>query len=875
MKLTECLPDAHCQKLSSGSRRTLRVAEGRLRCRRRISLVAVLMLVVLTLCSPAHATTIHVNTTQQGVTTGQCSLQEAIYSSEFKTNSAIGATDPDNFYTTGCEPGTGVDTIELPSNEVFNFTQFWDGDAHNIFGPTATPVIFSTITIEGNGATLQWTGAGNSRLFAVAIVNDPDFPSGTGNLTLRNVYIKGFHVKGGDGGTMGGGGGLGAGGAIYVATTLTVENSTFDSNGAVGGNGNTCGSDLACNSGEIAGGGGGGMSGNGGMGEAGGAGGGGGSRGDGGQAAGLPGNMAQVSSGGGGGGGTVFSGGNGTTTGEESGNGGPGGYRCGGSGGAAGDDGQDAQCPGAGGGGGGAKLNDISCVTPCTGNGAQGSFGGGGGGGVADGGDGGFGGGGGGGAFGIFTLSGGNGGFGGGGGGAVEGAIDSSPGHGGKFGGNAFVTNAGGGGALGGAIFNHNGTVTIRNCTFTNNYVTRGVGGDHDLPGGADNGADAGGAIFSLDNTLEITDTTFSGNQSTGSGGAIVAYTDEGDDGGPGGGGAPVNLVVRDTIIANNGASECFFTGGKMFAQGAGNLIMSNGSGSDVLIGTFNPCPGVTTISDPQLQPLQLNSPGLTPTMAILAGSPAQDTADSATSLSTDQRGVTRPQGAGFDIGAYEARPPDFSFSAIPTISAEVGGSGSAKLTVNSVDYFNSAVALTISSSPKGVTGSFSPNSVTPPVNGAASSTLKISLAPTVTAGSYSPTVTGTSPPLTHSIPATVVVKATAAGIANVIAEFLRTGDIDNAGIAKALTSELSVAEIFISKGDNRAASDVLLALLNQLRAQSGKHIKASAASVLMTDTKALQSSLKCPIRRLSPRAELPYRGLHEGYRPDRCENAR
>ena len=214
------------------------------------------MLVAITRYSPADAATIHVNTTQQGVTTGQCSLQEAIYSSEFKTNKAIGATDPDNFYTTGCEAGTGVDTIELPSNADFNFTQFWDGDAHNIFGPTATPVIFSAITIEGNGATLRWMGTGNSRLFAVATVNDPGFPSGTGNLTLRNVYIKGFHVKGGDGGLMGGGGGLGAGGAVYVATAFTVENTTFDSNGAVGGNGNTCGTNGDCNTGGIAGGGG-------------------------------------------------------------------------------------------------------------------------------------------------------------------------------------------------------------------------------------------------------------------------------------------------------------------------------------------------------------------------------------------------------------------------------------------------------------------------------------------------------------------------------------------------------------------------------------------------------------------------------------------
>src|SRR5262249_815602 len=156
-----------------------------------------------------------------------------------------------------------------------------------------------------------------------------------------------------------------------------------------------------------------------------------------------------------------------------------------------------------------------------------------------------------------------------------------STGNAGKFGGGGGGptndTNGGGGGALGGAIFNHNGTVRIRNCTFTNNYVTRGLGGVGAF-GSADNGADAGGAISSLHNTLVISDSPFSGNQATGSGGAIAVYTDEGDDGGPGGGGAPVNFIVANTIIANNGNSECFFTGGSMFVKGAGNLIMNNGS---------------------------------------------------------------------------------------------------------------------------------------------------------------------------------------------------------------------------------------------------------------------------------------------------------
>ena len=42
---------------------------------------------------------------------------------------------------------------------------------------------------------------------------------------VKQRYVKGFHVKGGDGGSGGGGGGLGAGGAIYINNgTLIVEN---------------------------------------------------------------------------------------------------------------------------------------------------------------------------------------------------------------------------------------------------------------------------------------------------------------------------------------------------------------------------------------------------------------------------------------------------------------------------------------------------------------------------------------------------------------------------------------------------------------------------------------------------------------------------
>src|SRR5438128_452118 len=81
--------------------------------------------------------TIHVTTPFEGVSSGGCSLQEAIYSAEFGTNIALRQTDPDTAYATTCEPGTGDgDTIILKAGEVYSFDTLWDGDSHNYMGPT-------------------------------------------------------------------------------------------------------------------------------------------------------------------------------------------------------------------------------------------------------------------------------------------------------------------------------------------------------------------------------------------------------------------------------------------------------------------------------------------------------------------------------------------------------------------------------------------------------------------------------------------------------------------------------------------------------------------------------------------------------------------
>jgi FIMAH domain-containing protein len=782
-------------------------------------------------------TTIHVTTPFEGVSSGGCTVQEAIYSAEFGTNIAISHTDQDTTYPTTCEPGTGDgDTIVLKPGEVYSFDKFWDGDSHNYMGPTATPIIFKDIIIQGNGATLQWVSGANPqtfRLFAVGkvpssgplalSVNGTTY-SGIGSLTLQNVYVKNFHVKGGDG-RDGGGGGLGAGGAIYVddGASLTVDNSTFENNGAVGGNGS---SGLE--------GGGGGLFGNGGAGGAGGngGGGGGGARGDGGKETSL-----SDGSNGGGGGGTVFSGTDGRSTPDD---GGSGGYLCGGGGGGYGDDGQIGGCPGGGGGGGGG--HDSSTIFGF-GNGGNGAYGGGGGGAFDDGGVGGYGGGGG---SSGGNGNGGNGGFGGGGGSGDFGLTGGAGKGGGGFGsGNADEANGGGGDALGGAIFSAAGIVVVRNSTFFNNYVTRGVSGG----GSADNGGDSGGAIFAHNGSLTVQNSTITANGAvaTGAGGGLVFYTKNLCSGTCVG--SQNTFTLENTIIANTGAKECANLGTPdqlvtLAVSGSGNLVMQNNADA--------PCPGVVTTSDPQLQSLQLNPPGNTPTMAILLSSPAADAADSGTFLAQDQRSVDRPQHGAPDIGAYEARPPDFSFSTIQPISVDVGGSGSTTIGVTSIDYFKDPVRLTtdLSALPSNSIA-VGPSAVPDPLflsyNQTLSSTLTLTLAPTVPAGSYQFTVTGddeNNSALTHSVQVDLLVKATAGGMMKVIGSFLTTGAIDKSGIANALTSKLSVAQTFITAGDNQTATNALQALLNQLNAQSGKHINASAASALITDTQALQASL-------------------------------
>src|SRR6476646_10072974 len=141
--------------------------------RTQLRLVIVTIAVAVVVAPQRGVAQILVNTTNPGDTHllaggPYCSLQEAIYATEFGAGVALDQADPDDTYDTGCsDPSSAWNVIDLPGGTL-TVSNFWDGDAHNPFGATATPIIFKAITIRGHGTILQPAGgAGNFRLFAI------------------------------------------------------------------------------------------------------------------------------------------------------------------------------------------------------------------------------------------------------------------------------------------------------------------------------------------------------------------------------------------------------------------------------------------------------------------------------------------------------------------------------------------------------------------------------------------------------------------------------------------------------------------------------------------------------------------------------------
>jgi hypothetical protein len=198
---------------------------------------------------------------------------------------------------------------------------------------------------------------------------------------------------------------------------------------------------------------------------------------------------------------------------------------------------------------------------------------------------------------------------------------------------------AGGTGAVGIFSFLAGSKLTLINSTVSGNGGWYGLGG-----------------VFNAYGAAELFSSTVSGNNGfLGSGGGVINLS---------GTLSLKNTIVANNIAANGQPTDC--------AVGySSDVITSHGYN---LFGVNAGCSSFSVSTDitspnPGLDTLALNPPGKTETHALQPGSPAKDavplnacTAADNQPVTTDQRGVARPQGAACDIGAFEFmalnRPP-------------------------------------------------------------------------------------------------------------------------------------------------------------------------------------------------------------------------
>jgi uncharacterized repeat protein (TIGR01451 family)/CSLREA domain-containing protein len=232
---------------------------------------------------------------------------------------------------------------------------------------------------------------------------------------------------------------------------------------------------------------------------------------------------------------------------------------------------------------------------------------------------------------------------------------------------------AGNSARFGGGIENR-GTLTVESSTISGNSTSNDSGGirnegtgtiERSTISGNSAGIDFGGGITN-GGTLTVENSTISGNTvlSSGSGGGIWS------------GQSAVLTVVSSTISLNSaliaGGIDNFagtvIAEDAIFAANTGaspNCVFVSDGGYNLDDGSscnFSSVNHSLSNINPLLDPLQDNG-GATQTMALQPGSPAINAIPPSvngcgTTITTDQRGISRPQGSGCDIGAFEFVPP-------------------------------------------------------------------------------------------------------------------------------------------------------------------------------------------------------------------------
>jgi len=242
----------------------------------------------------------------------------------------------------------------------------------------------------------------------------------------------------------------------------------------------------------------------------------------------------------------------------------------------------------------------------------------------------------------------------------------------------------------GGGIFNYlSSTATLTNSTVSGNIASSNGGGIYNSNSTAtltnstvsDNTASYGAGIYNNGNSIALTNSTVSENIASWSGGGIfnsfsratfISSTVSGNTASSGGGIFNYYSIATliNTILAGNFVTisnpNCQNDEGVVFADHHnlfdGDGTACNAGATDLIL--------LDKSIDDVLKPLA-NNGGPTQTMALVDNSLAIDAADDTACPATDQRDVSRPQGAKCDIGAFEYQPPDLielgDFQAIAT----------------------------------------------------------------------------------------------------------------------------------------------------------------------------------------------------------------
>ncbi|UJA19816.1 hypothetical protein HJD18_06075 [Thermoleophilia bacterium SCSIO 60948] len=231
---------------------------------------------------------------------------------------------------------------------------------------------------------------------------------------------------------------------------------------------------------------------------------------------------------------------------------------------------------------------------------------------------------------------------------------------------------------MGGAVFNHQGTVRISNSTLAANSAE---GGSTWRGGTAGQGL--GGAIFNLNGEVDVSFATVAGNSAPDGGAGIYNLGYMGVDTGAGGHAYIATADIDSSIVHDAASQDVASNAPTTVANGAGNTAPSrvDFGGSDIVQSVAAVGTGTTTgapmAADPQLSPLAANG-GDTFTMAIGGASPAFNAAGATCAPATDQRATPRPQFGACDVGAFE-------LGTSSTISVLRSGSGAGSVTSDPV----------------------------------------------------------------------------------------------------------------------------------------------------------------------------------------------